>query len=114
MRTITQITAELNALIAADKAYNRVANEGGEGFERSNSGKDALHAELTAAKDAAFASEWTAEVTATRRAAWNAGIECLVVKHGRAIPQASVSALRKSLGFGVAEISKAKKLHGLA
>jgi hypothetical protein len=111
-RTSAQINAEIAALQAADRAYNRVVNEGGEGYER-NSVPATLVAEFHAAKDAEFAAEWTLDVLTERRAAWNAGVNALMSKHGRNVPVEAVSDLSLRLGYGVAEIGKAKRLHGI-
>lgn len=112
-RTAAAIRAEIASIHAADRAYNRTINEGGEGCER-NSVSLALHDELQAAEDAEFAAIWTADVLAARRAAWNAGLQQIVNKHGRNVPQAAVSDLQRRLGYGVGEIARAKRLHGIA
>lgn len=112
-RTAAAIRAEIASIQAADRVYNHTVNEGGEGFERS-SVSQALHDELYAADNAEFLAVWTADVLAARRAAWNAGLQQLVNKHGRNIPQAAVSDLQRRLGYGVGEIARAKRLHGIA
>ena len=112
MRTTTEIQGEIAAIQAKDKAYNRLVNEGGEGYER-NSVPEALWSELLAAEAATFAAEWTAQVTAQRLSAWAAGVAALTAKHGKQIPHAAVRGLEISSGYTLADLRKAKALHGI-
>lgn len=112
MRTTREIQAEITKIRAADKRYNQVVNEGGEGYER-DSVSDALRAEYLAAEQAEFAATWTAEITAARRAAWNAGVAKLTAEHGNSVMGHHVRALADSLGYTLADIKRAKALHGL-
>lgn len=112
-RTAAEVSAEIKRIQAADRAHNRTMNEGGQGYERSTV-PESLFAELAAAENAEFMAVWTSEVLAERRAAWNAGVQQLTAKHGRAIPAAAVAALESRLGYRVGDIARAKRLHGIA
>ena len=112
-RTAAAVSAEIARIQAADRAYNSVVNEGGEGYER-NSVPAALFAELAAAQDAEFAATWTLPVLTERRAAWNAGMQQITAKHGRMVPANALSALEQRLGYRFADIGRAKRLHGVA
>lgn len=117
-RTIEQITADIQAIRAADRAYNRSNNEGGYGYER-DSVPASLIAEYDAAvvaaesdEAAAFAAEWTLEVFTARRAEWNEGARALAAKHGKSIPAAAIRAQEARLGYTMDAIIRAKQLHG--
>lgn len=105
-RTVQQIEAEISAIQASDRAYNRVVNEGGEGFAR-NTMRAELWAELADAKKAAFAAEWTFAVWTERRAAWNAE----VAKFGARVSDAQIAALIKRMGYSHHDLRNAKALH---
>lgn len=96
-------------------AYDKLQNEGGDGYtsyeqrhgEHQMTGgwtkeKWAAFVAERDAKDAAFAATWTAEVTAERRAAWNA----LAVK-----PGFNPRVAEKQLNFTMAELKKAVAMH---
>lgn len=105
-RTEYDILRELNALDCS------IARESG----IDNSAKiAALNAELAAlrsADDREFLTEWTLDVTNTRRAEWNTEIQ-KIVKNGK-VPTAALGALIRKLGYDVDDIKRAKKLHGIA
>ena len=111
MRTTTEIKADITKLAAADRAYNRVLNEGGEGYERNST--SALTDEYLTAEAREFAADWTPEVLAARRAEWNAEVAKISAKYGRQIPQSAVLALPGKLGYQSADIARAKRLHGV-
>lgn len=76
---------------------------------------EALRAELPAEEtpeavkaraDVTFAAEWTAEVTASRRAAWNAEI-----RKQKSWTATQLVALEKRLGFGANALKRAIKLY---
>lgn len=69
-------------------------------------------AELVAAEDAAFAAEWTPEVTAARRAEWNARV--MAGEFGtRTIDFRAVAAAEKAQGWTNADLRRAIALNGL-
>lgn len=117
MQTIEQLKA---AVVAAEAAYaadrakiahlksvDRVVNEGGEGYscyEAESERLFDLHTPIImAAKEALFAAEWTPEVFAERRVAWNTSVvKCKTHK--------DMAALASRLGYGHADLAKAKSL----
>lgn len=77
----------------------------------------ALRAELAALDQAeadAFAAVWTAEVTAERRAEWNARVRAgeFTAPNGKA-DMAKVAAAQRDQGWITADLAKAIKLHNL-
>jgi len=113
MRTTTQIAAEIAKINAADRSYNNVINEGGEGYER-DSVPQALRDEYSAAEQAEFAAAWTNDVTQQRRAAWNAAIAAIAAKYGeRGMTAKRFADLQTSLGYKLADIRRATALHGI-
>lgn len=93
------------------KSYNDLQNESGEGYtsyetrypkEPTAEEQDAILEEATKRVEDEFAAEWTPEVTASRRAAWNAE----AVK-----PNANPSKIQKLLGFGPVALKKAIEMH---
>lgn len=111
MRTSQAIEAEMNELRLKDKAYNRLVNEGGEGYETENARIPELFREWKAAMAAEFAAEWTVETLAARRAAWNVEIRPLV-EAGKPVKPADVQAIERRLGYTMSDIKRAKALHG--
>lgn len=108
MRSTTVIQAEIEAIRTKDRAYNRIQNEGGEGYER-DSVPDALKQEWLDAEKAEFAAEWTLEILTARRAAWNAAVARRAPKTPAAVAQ-----LGADLGYRLQDIKRAKVLHGIA
>lgn len=70
-RSSKEIAQEIKAINATGRKMNYLQNEGGEGYNHTADTTE-LEAEFHAAKDQEFASEWTEEVTASRRVEWNA------------------------------------------
>lgn len=101
-----------------------VVNEGGEGYSlaaqqaddarraRERANEAAFEIEQAAAK-AAFAAEWTAEVLATRRAAWNAEMLALSTKKIAMTAKVMAGVVAK-LGYTLSDIKMAKALRGVA
>ena len=108
MRSTTEISADIAKAKAADRAYNRVLNEGGEGYERDSA--EALQREYMAAEAAEFAAVWTLDVLNTRRAAWNAEMLALSAKRVTMTPKLMDSIVAR-LGYGLSDIKRAKALH---
>lgn len=116
-RTIEQIKADiavadaaLDAALMASKKQariDRVLNEGGEGYSHaetiSERAFEAWSKVITPLKSELFAAEWTPEVTATRRAAWNAAM----MASGKQITTKQVLAIQTKLGFTMADLKKA-------
>ena len=93
-----------------ERKMDRFQNEGGEGYSHAESmaSKNAASTLAKVAEEMAksFAAEWTPEVTAARRAAWNAeAVKCKTT--------AQVGALQRKLGFGPNDLKKAIALHSL-
>ena len=116
-RTIEQIKADIAAVDAAlDTALKSskkqaridlVVNEGGEGYSHaetiSERAFEAWNKAITPLKAELFAAEWTPEVTATRRAAWNAAM----MAAGKKITTRQLMAVQERLGFTMADLKKA-------
>lgn len=92
------------------KAYDRVANEGGEGYSTYEAASEEsamrLWPAIQAAKDALFAAEWTPESTAERRALWNGEIS-MFLKVRRNPTMREILAIQKKLGFILSDLKKA-------
>lgn len=120
MSTIAELKAAVHAAEAAYeadragirrlKAADRILNEGGEGYSQYEAESVRLynhHAPaIKAAKAALFAGEWTPEVFAERRAAWNAGV-------AESKSNQDIAALQQRLGFTIHDLRAAKKLLGI-
>ncbi len=120
MSTITELKSAVQAAEAAYeaarakirglKSVDRVMNEGGEGYSCHEAESERLynhHAPIIkAAKAALFAAEWTPEVFAERRAAWNAGV-------AKSKSNQDIAALQQRLGFTVYDIRAAKEMLGI-
>ena len=98
------------ARIQRKAASDRIINDGGEGYSSAEAASEASankHYPLVkAAKDALFAAEWTPETFAARRATWN-------TESAKAKSHGDVAKLQTRLGYGIAELRKAKELLGL-
>lgn len=121
-------TAELKArLVAIDaewatkkqairhlRKYDRVQNEGGEGYSAYEDAAEKLAREYmpltTDLMQQIFASEWTPEVTAERRAAWKAEIGKMSAKP---IYPADLQKLIDRVGYSQHDIKRAMTLHGI-
>lgn len=100
MRNSKEIAAEIRKINAAGRAVNAYQNEGGEGYDHT-ADTSALEKEYNEAIEREFRAEWTEEVTAYRRNAWN--------KSGvtpRTVPQ-----VQKALGFTLIDLKKAVAMH---
>lgn len=102
--TSSDLRTQINAMQAADRRYNNLVNEGGEGFER-NSVPESMQVAYTAALQAEFAAEWTLDVLNARRAEWNAA--CTSGKYDN-LPQ-----IERATGLKLADIARAKTLHNV-
>jgi hypothetical protein len=117
-KTVDQLTAELKAAEAVMDAEmkgagkfiqsDKVMNEGGGGYSRSEDLSESAYnrnmPKIKAAKQALFAAVWTPEVTALRRAAWNAEAASMRTT-------AQVLKLQSKLGFTGAELKSAIALN---
>ena len=111
---------ELDVLFAKVKAemksaarYDRLQNEGGEGysseddvFAKYSQQFEALQKEIAEESEISFKAEWTKEVTAERRAIWNKE-----VKAKSSWTPAGVRGLEKRLGFEMGAMKKAVSMH---
>lgn len=95
------------------RSVDRVLNEGGEGYSAYEAAAARLADEylprVSELTNAIFAAEWTADVTADRRETWNGEIR----KMGAKITPGALKALITRLGYGQADIVRAKALHGI-
>jgi hypothetical protein len=92
------------------RQIDRTMNENGEGYSLAADQADQrAQASLLAMKDA-FAAEWTAEVTAARRAAWNAEMAKLAAAKIAMTSKAQL-AIQARLGYTLADIKRAIALH---
>ena len=111
---IAALDAEWTAALAIAKtlkAGDALRNEGADGYSayavESERLANIYAPQIQALKARQFAAEWTPEVTAARRAAWNAAvIKCK--SHG------DVAKLADRLGYGIADIARAKQINGIA
>ena len=102
--TREEIKAEIARIQAQGRKTNALQNEGGEGYDHTDSKRiDELVDMLVAMEHA----EWTRDITITRRAAWNAELK----RQGNAATEES---LRKKLGYGLDDLRAAVSRHGLA
>lgn len=90
-----------------------VVNEGGEGYSQAEVQQERDGMASLKAEAAAFAAEWTVEVLTARRAAWNAEMQALIAAKKPATANTIVPIVKR-LGYGVAQIQRAKALHGIA
>lgn len=91
-------------------AYDKLQNEGGEGYvdyatrypkEPSESELQTMIATAHAEAEAEFVATWTADVTAARRSAWNA-------EAAKGMPEGLIY---KKLGFSMRDLKKAVAIH---
>lgn len=104
--TVGQMQAlerRLNAMYADRAAYTD------EQIAQVQAQLDALKAE----QDAAFATEWTPEVTAQRRAGWNALVKSGKLNKGGKVDMAAVRQAEQAQGWTMADLKRAVVLHGL-
>jgi hypothetical protein len=89
---------------------DKVQNEGGEGYSQAEVNQERAGLAKMAAEKAAFAAEWTVEVLAARKAAWNAEVHALIAAK-KPMNARTNAAIVAKLGFGLTEINRAKALH---
>ena len=103
MRTRDEVTAEMAQVEAAGRRMNRFQNEGGEGYDHTDTARiDRLYDEL----QQSIRAEWTLDVTLVRRAAWNAAVKAATNPTARAIERAT--------GIDLDELNAAVKRHSIA
>lgn len=114
--TLKQALAAAEAAYKADAAkanalrsYDRVVNEGGEGYSTAEAASEAAFNKhmplIKAAKNALFAATWTPDYFAACKALWN-----LEIAKTKSITEKV--ALEKRLGFTLRELQDAKALLG--
>lgn len=127
MSNITELKAQLAAIEAEwhskinaaknMRSLDALVNEGAEGYSIVEETQETLAEQclpkVNAIKDAVFAAEWTIEATNARRAAWNAEMQALVAAKLPANAK-TIPPIVKRLGYGPADIQRAKTLHGIA
>lgn len=74
---------------------------------------DALKTEIEAKDQAAFAAEWTAEVTTSRRAAWNGLVKSGKLSKTGKLDWAAIRAQEKAQGWTMDALKKAVQMHGM-
>ena len=92
---------------------DKVVNEGGEGYSQAEVNAERAGIAALKAEAATFAAEWTIEVFTARRAAWNAEMKALVAAKKPATANTIVPIVKR-LGYGAAQLQRAKALHGIA
>lgn len=114
-----RLEAEYNAATAKVRklrAYDRVVNEGGEGFSSAEAASQRVYEEfgpqLNAINKELFAREWTLEVFNGRRAAWNAEVK-VWVDAKRNPSTKDLLALQDRLGYSLGDMRAAKALLGV-
>ena len=90
----------------AQKNWNDLQNEGCEGYVPEPTTEEVNNAIAAAA--AAFAAEWTAEVTTARRLAWNAR-----VKSGEFKSMKDANLAQQKQGWNLIELKDAIKINNL-
>lgn len=119
-KTIEQLKSEIAALEtawSAESAKNkrfiaidRVMNEGGEGYSQYENAQEAsaekFMPQIRALKDQAFAIEWTPEVTAARRAVWNAEMNALSAAK-KQVTTKMLDEIESRLGFKMSALKQA-------
>lgn len=88
------------------KQMESVLNEGGEGYSLSEQRKEERQRAELAAEQSKFDAEWTPEVTAKRRAAWNADMQRMIDTKETMTP-AKQKALEEKHGFKMADLKRA-------
>lgn len=119
-RTAAQVRAALHTLRQTAQRYDRLNNEGGEGYNPHAASLRTLEAEYdrlaeaeaTAAYQARLAAEdaeWTREVTMERRAAWNAWVR----SQGKSIAPAALAAHCQEMGYTMETLRRQITRHSL-
>lgn len=113
LRSSAEIRKELDALSAKDKAYNRLQNEGGEGYER-DSIPESLHNEYMAALDREFKQKWTKEYFEEARSAWNSIVAEKSNGGKIALTKKDLESIERRVGENSQDIAKARDMLGIA
>ena len=105
-RTVQQIEADINAINAEAKRLSAWSKQNQSPVDAGAQYMDKKSETFSALVEERFWAEWTEEVFATRRAAWNVEI----MKHNtpRGIPTTAIRIVENKLGFRSADIGKAK------
>ena len=107
-----QAAAKCADLKAKRKAHANLHNEGADGYNPYDRQLELSISELVKADaaltDAEFWIEWTADVFAARRAAWNAAVMALPGADKGQVTQADVIRLESRLGYKAVSLAKAK------
>ena len=97
-------------IIAKGKKYDKLNNEGGEGYnpfwaamQEGAAGKKQSETD--------FAKEWTKGVTQKRRESWNAFIRSITNSKGQITDPAKMYQKAKEQGWSIDDLKKAVKLH---
>ena len=109
VRTSTEVIAEIKRLQASDKSYNRLVNEGGEGYERDSITAE-LSQELTEALDREWNEKWTASYWAEAKAKWNDVAKRLQPKYK--VYGLLAQAIEKETGLSLNDMQRAKQIYG--
>ena len=113
LRSSAEIRKELDALSAKDKAYNRLQNEGGEGYYR-DSIPESLHNEYMAALDREFKAKWTKEYFEEVRSAWNSIVAEKSNGGKIALTRKDLESVERRVGEKSQDIAKARTMLGIA
>lgn len=114
-KTIEQIKAELSALANQKKnlkAYDKLQNEGGEGYSAYDDKGEEIARKEYALEQELFAIEWTAEVTTARRAMWNGEMQKLVAAKQQATTK-TLNEISGRIGFTMIDLKKAIAINNL-
>ena len=103
IETLKAQAQELKTKIEEAKKYDRLVNEGGDGYKSHEQYLNEYSTVLFELSKLEFAAEWTPETTTVRRQAWN--------KSG-ATPS-NMRAIQEKLGFTFADLKKAIALNNL-
>lgn len=107
MQTINQLKDDLRKAKAREAKYNTFINEEGEGYcDASHS--EAIQNQLNEARKKAFETEWTYEVTQTRRAIWNDTIKAHKLANIRGLPK-----LETATNIKYTDLRAALTMHGI-
>ena len=96
--------------MTTQKQIDSAVNENGGGYSQAIVDADRACIASLQAKQAAFAAEWTPEVLAARKAAWNAEMQALIAAKKPMTPRLMTSIIAK-LGYSLADINRAKALY---
>lgn len=108
----------LNVKMTEYKGYNKMMNEGGEGYAPTrdlNWDIEDVEANICMLKleleNAEFAQEWTAEKTEERRAQWDAEEDALIAKGVELGSREMLQTLQDKFGFKESDLYRAVRLH---